>query len=148
MKIIKEVTSVLEKSEGIELVIYDNPKECMEAWCQCPLSEIKEWGGYDGDGKEYLFTPEQVLGNITENKCWGFQKEKKSIHIWFDKDCDISLLINLLAHERGHIEKPHHKKQDLEEIKAEKYGNIAVFAYEVAKELMDEKYENLFINRP
>ena len=111
----------------------------MEAWCHCPLSEVKEWGGFDGDGEEYSFSPETVLKNIKESGCWGFSGNKNSIHVWFDANCDMGDLVHLFAHERGHILRPHKRSDDKEEIKAETYGDTARFAYDVANSLLNQK---------
>ena len=135
MKIIKEIESVVDRKKSIELHIYETPEEVVSAMFG-KIDDIVDVGGFDGNGSEYHMTLDTMLSNIKESGCWGFSGNKKAIHVWFDKSVDLKTLIHLFAHERGHLLRPYHRDEEQEEIKAERYGDTAVFAYEVATELL------------
>lgn len=135
MKIVKEINSILEGETSVELHIYDTPEEVISAFFG-PIEDIAEVGGFDGKGGEYHLSLDEMIANITENGCWGFCGDKNSIHVWHSKDVDLKTLIHFFAHERGHILRPHHKDEEKEEMKAERYGDTAVFAYEVSTALI------------
>lgn len=146
----REIQSIFPDNKTvIKIKIYNSVQECFEAHLGCKLSEIGEMGGFDGDGREYKFSPEEAMENMIETGCWGFCDEKLTIpvlHVWCSPKCQMDNLIHLLAHERGHTLKPWHRKPEREEVKAERYGETARFAYQVAlsiRELLgaDEDYQ-------
>ncbi len=143
MVIEREIESIFpENKTVIRIKIYDSVQECFEAHLGCKLSDIGEMGGYDADGKEYKFTPQEAMGNMKEMGCWGFCNDKSNIpilHVWWSPECQITDLIHLLAHERGHTLRPWHSSEEKEEMKAERYGKTARFAYQVAMQLMNIK---------
>lgn len=134
-----------DKNQKIKIKIYDSVQECFEANLDCKLSEIEEMGGFDGDGNEYKFTPQEAMENMVKRGCWGFCDEKSTIpiiHIWCSPECQIDDLIHLLAHERGHTLRPWHSSPQREEMKADRYGETARFAYQVALQIRKLKSRN------
>ena len=141
MIIEKEIQSIFPENKAvIKIKIYDSAQECFEAHLGCKLSEVDVMGGCDGDGNEYEFTPEAAMENMAKTGCWGFCDDKAiipTLHIWCSPDCQVDNLIHLLAHERGHSLKPWHRSEAKEEIKAERYGETARFAYQVALQVKE-----------
>lgn len=135
MIIKREIRTLVDGKLVVKIKIYDSAIECLEAHWGCKFSEIREMVGCDGRGKQYKLTPEEILANITEKGCWGFCDKKDAIHIWFSGECDLSNLIELLGHERGHTLTPHYKRLKKEETKAGRYGETARFAYQTAIQL-------------
>jgi len=142
MIIEKEIKSLFEGKTIIKIMIYDSAQECLESHLGYKFSEISEMGGYDGQGNEYRFSPEQALENMTERGCWGFCNDKDTFHIWVAADCAIDDLIHLLAHERGHTLRPFYRQEEKEEIKAERYGETARFAYQIATQIKSKTVIN------
>ncbi len=129
-----------EQNQKIKIKIYDSCQECFEAHLGCKISEVGEMGGFDGQGKEYKFTPAQAMENMIERGYWGFCDDKTDIpvlHIWYSPDCEIDDLIHLLAHERGHSLRPYYRSEKKEEMKADQYGETARFAYQVALQMLE-----------
>ena len=141
MVIEREIQSVFpENKTVIKIKMYDSAQECFEAHLGCKLSDVDVMGGCDGNGNEYKFTPETALENLVKTGCWGFCDDKGVVpilHIWCSPDCQIDNLIHLLAHERGHTLRPWHRSQEKEEMKAERYGDTARFAYQVALQVKE-----------
>jgi hypothetical protein len=134
----REIRTGFEGKVVVKIWIYDSAKACLEAHWGCKFSEIRELVGYGGQsGQQYRLTPEQILNNITETGCWGFCDPKDVLHVWVSGECDLSNLVHLLGHERGHSLKPHYKGLKKEEIKAEQYGETAKFAYQAAMQLKE-----------
>lgn len=102
-----------------------------------PIEEVTkcEHGGFDGNGKEYKFTFEELKESIQEAGCYGFANNKDEIHVWIDSRCSPLEVIRLLAHERGHCIRPFYRDPMQEEEKAELYSLCAEFAFNVAKDL-------------
>ena len=95
------------------------------------------WSGYDG-GKQFKINIGKWLKNPGMN-CWGWAEYRtKSIHIWVSNECDIKELIGMLAHESAHLRRPQYKDRKEEEKKADRSSTDAIFAYEVANEIMNK----------
>jgi len=122
---------VTNGNERVPIIVYDSAQECLEAYLGCPLEQAGSMEGYNSKGIRYSYSPEEALERIKKKRCWGFCSDKEALHLWKDESCDVGTFIELIAHERGHMCRPHHRSQDLEEIKANQYGEIARFAYEV-----------------
>jgi hypothetical protein len=137
MIIKREIRTAFDGKVVVKINIYDSAKECLEAHWGCQSSEVREIVGYDVQGKQYRLTPEEILANITKKGCWGFCDKKGVLHIWLSGECDLSDLIELLGHERGHALMPHYKKLKKEEIKAGRYGETARLAYQTAIQLKE-----------
>lgn len=135
MIINREIRTLVDGKLVVKIKIYDSAKACLEAHWGCKFGEVQEMVGCDGQGKQYKLTPREIIENVSNTGCWGFCDQKDMLHIWFSGKCDLSDLIHLLAHERGHCFKPHYKSVRREEIKADKYGDTARFAYQTAVHL-------------
>ena len=121
----------LRQQIDVEIHRYDTAKDVVEAFFGSPISEASEVGGFDGDGKEYCLAPDEMVSNIRRNGCWGFARNKKEIHFWARKNCNSRRLIEMFAHEFGHLLKPHHRDEMAEEVKADRYSDAAAFAFDV-----------------
>jgi hypothetical protein len=131
--------NIFEKDEQqVKVIVYDTPQKVLLEYFGGEMTEEDELCGCDGKGKEYHITTKEMADNMKMSGCWGFCRGKSEIHLWHSKDVDMSELIHLLAHERGHMLNPIYKTHAKEEIKAEKYGDTARFAYDVAKNLIGQ----------
>ena len=74
-----------------------------------------------------------MLRNLKIKGCWAFVDGKFVIHWWARKNCSFRALVDMFAHEFGHILRPYHRDQMAEEVKADAYANAACFAYDMAK---------------
>ena len=117
--------------ENVPIIVYESARECLEAYFGCPLDKAGKMEGYGSNGMKYSYSAPEALERIQKKQCWGFCSDKEAIHIWMGKDCEVGALIEMIAHERGHMVRPHHRCEEVEEEKADKYGEIARFAYEV-----------------
>jgi len=132
---IKEVVSV-NRDAPIYIYLYDTPEDVAEA-IYGPLGDIADIGGFDAQGGEYHLSVTDMITNITSVGCWGFCDNKQNLHVWVDKESvDFRDLIQLLAHEYGHIKRPHYNDPQKEEMKAEGYSEVTLFAYDVATKLL------------
>ena len=52
----------------------------------------------------------------------------------FNQVCIVDF-IGMMAHEKGHLTRPFHRNEIEEEMKAERYGDAAAFAYQVYEDL-------------
>jgi hypothetical protein len=94
--------------------------------------EGSTFGGFDGDGNEYELSFDEMVGNIKEMGCYGFVDSKQSIHFWVDTDIVSPVdFIGMMAHEKGHLTRPFHRDEMREEMKAERYGEAASFAFQI-----------------
>ena len=126
-------------TDRITIKRYSTPEEVLSAlFGGVGFDEIASFGGVDVDGTEYELPISDALKNIKETGCYGFTDSKKIIHVWVDQNVAMANLINLIAHERGHIQRPHFRDEMKEEMKAGGYGDCAEFAYCVAKDLIVE----------
>ena len=124
----------------LKLKIYTTAEECFEAFWHCPISEIEEMGGVGEGGDEITISAKDALSNIVRVGCWGFCDNKNVIHVWLSNECEMSDLVHMLAHERGHTLRPFHRDDEAEERKSEKYGEVARFAFTIANQLKELKY--------
>lgn len=138
MPIHKLIKNTINDDLKLSLMIYATPEEIVEAFYG-PLDQIESIGGFDGDGVNYTLSVEDMLTSVRKMGCWGFCDNKTCIHVWFAADVDIKDLIRLLAHERGHSLRPFLRDSAAEERKAGKYEEAAVFAFEIAQELIKSK---------
>lgn len=130
----------------IKIKRYKTPEEVICALCGgVGIDDIASFGGIDVDGSEYELPISEVLQNVKETGCYGFTDAKQTIHVWISGNVKMANLINLIAHERGHIQRPHFRDEIKEEVKAGKYGECAEFAYCVAIDLIaGDKAEYLY----
>jgi len=63
--------------------------------------------------------------------CWGWCENRSILHLWISRRARFVDALNLIAHELGHCQKPHHNSRSKEEIKAANYGSIAESALEI-----------------
>jgi len=124
------------RGEGstVTVITYPTVKDCF--WEFLP-EEAREPGTVycesDGDGENEA-PVEEMPGIIEEHhRCWGFARRPKSeIHVWIGKHASFNDVLNLFAHEYGHLE----PRQDDEELRADSFARVAVRAFETAKEVM------------
>ena len=118
---------------------YDALEECFCAcmrWDKVDWENIDKhyWCGYSGF-KPYRQNVGKWLRKCPR-KAWGWAEYKtKTVHVWTSKDCEPKELINLLAHEIAHLNRPRYKDGREEERKANRTGEFAQMAYEMAMEL-------------
>ena len=119
-----------------KIYIHDTIESVFEEYFHCPVSEISGMGGFDQNGKEYEFSVDELFCNVKEGGCWGFVNLKHNIHVWFRPDVDMRELVRFFAHEKGHTLRPFHRDEMAEEMKAGRYEDAAVFAFDIASQLL------------
>jgi uncharacterized protein YjaZ len=122
----------------IKIVKYRSPEKLLEFMWDTTIAELKksEHGGVDGEGKQHKYTFKQLIDSIRENGCYGCAYAgKNEIHIWIGKNAKAETVLELLAHERGHLMAPQYKNDMRDEIKAESYALCASFAFSVLRDL-------------
>lgn len=117
-----------------QLKVYSTLLECMASYFNCDVSEVKSQQGYwewvKPDGTKCRHTVQVVIDLVIEkNKVWAWIEDKHIIHIWHDKEADQQEIISTLAHEIGHSYRPFHRDRHKEEIKAEKFADVAAQAF-------------------
>jgi uncharacterized protein YjaZ len=112
----------------------------MSAMWEVPIEELSECthGGYDGNGKEYSMSWDELIKTQKGVGCYGFTRDKDKIHVWIEKYADPLDVVCLLAHEYGHLLNPHHRDDMKEEVKAEQYARCAGFAFNSMKDLLEK----------
>lgn len=127
----------MTKIEGLS---YNSVDECMAAFFQCRVSELKEvtesfemlWAG----GKEEGWDVQKAISDIRKRACWAWIEGKMVIHYYISKDATMTQVVKLFGHEIGHMQRPFHRSLK-EEQKADKYSNVAAAAYQIAIQAMD-----------
>lgn len=144
-KTIQEFDITNTKNSAIEskIFIYKDIKKIVGAhFGDLVLDGTETINGFDGEGGEYSLSVDEFIKNVSSFGCWGFCEGNENIHIWYDEKVELKSLIHFLAHEKGHMNRPHHKDKEREEMKAELYGNTAVFAFEIAEVLYKRLRQN------
>lgn len=128
----------------IHIVNYDTLLECMAAFLGCEEDEVEsqegvwQWGDEDGVNHEQPMQ-EAVAKIVSDEDVWGWIEDKWRVHIWFGDQCTPERLIGALAHELGHGRRPFHRDTFVEETKACKYGSVAMTAFEIMNDLMEDR---------
>ena len=131
-----------EGKVSITLVRYETLNELIEEHYQMPFEELAggEVCGGDGNGGEYKLSFEEMIENISEMGCYGFACKKKGeneIHFWVNKETvDPVDFLGMIAHEKGHTMRPWKRDPLQEEARAERYGDTASFAFQIAKDIL------------
>lgn len=127
---------------GGEIVIlrYKTAGKCLRVYFGLDESDsLPEgyWEWKDAAGTYKKKTMRESLIGIYKQQVWGWCENKETIHIWVGKEAKFEDVVGLIAHERGHMIRPYHRSLK-EEQKACRYQDVAVMAYEVARDLMKE----------
>lgn len=134
-------SSSIDGEIAVILHRYDTIEDLLVEMRQCPIEDIKmsQHGGFDGDGKEYEYTYDQYYEAIERIGCYAFADNKSEIHFWVDTEKAYpGDFLGMIAHEKGHLTRPFHRNEMKEEIKAERYGDTAAFAYQIYKDVFKE----------
>lgn len=131
-------SSAVDGDDVIKLERYETAEDLLCAMWQCDIEDLKKskHGGFDGNGKEYEYSYDDLIRSLKIMGCYGFADSKKKIHFWVDINVvDPIDFIGMIAHEKGHMTRPFHKDEMKEEIKAERYGDAASFAFQIYKDV-------------
>jgi hypothetical protein len=125
------VCKMFEANRNVKIVQHETAEKLLAAEWRAPIEglELCNYGGIDENGNMWETSFSEMIKSIKHMECYGFTDDKANIHIWISKKADSADVINLLAHERGHLIKPNHRDLIKEEMKAEIYGLCAEFAY-------------------
>lgn len=126
----------------INFVRYPSINECLAAYYRCGVDQIPTtgfWEYKDADGKYHKTSQKKALKSIRARAAWGWVEKKRTVHFYCKKNVSMRQLIRLFAHEIGHTKRPWHKSLQ-EEKKACLYGDVAMMAYDVAKEVIKNNY--------
>lgn len=127
---IQKYTLQIDEEQTITIFRYPTSKSCMEAFFERDIDKVKICKGYDDEGNPWKCTSDEFLKYIRKNGCWAFIDLDNTIHIWHRKNTSIEKLVELLAHELGHTQRPYKYDLKEEEIKAGKYSHTARYAYQ------------------
>jgi hypothetical protein len=123
---------------------------CLAAFFDCKIKELDslpgDWVWKNSMGESFSTSNQEKIKEIRKADTWGWINGKSTIHLFFRKNADMSELIGTIAHEFGHVQRPHQKTL-IEEQKASKYADVAITSYELAKLMMTSKC-NHFIACP
>lgn len=121
----------------MKMVRYETKKECLEA-LGIDSNTKGYWEWADADGTKHREHYKHAINTLKKRACWGWVENKETIHIWIGKKAKLDEVIEVLAHEIGHAQRPFHRNVFSEETKASKYAQTAVTALNAATELMGE----------
>ena len=99
------------------------------------------FGGIDANGEDCEWALSEMIDGIRESGCYGCIGHDNVIHVWIGQGADPRNVLALLAHERGHAIKPHHRDDLDDEIKAEVFAGCALFAYDKMLQLLEGHIE-------
>jgi len=131
--------------DNLEVVVADTIENLIEGLTKVPVAELADVTGCDSNGNETTFSIKEYMDSCRDMGCFGYSDEpNKKIYIWFDKDVNITILINLLAHESAHqTEKKQSNDPDLQsEFAACRCGELAQWAYNTAINLLNKEKTN------
>jgi len=122
----------------IEVIKHENFDDCYGAWIndKDETHFVKVY--YSGDTEPCRITIRQDKKQRKENGCFGFYySEKNQMHLWCDETkLKIEEIIEVIGHELGHIVDPIYNDKIKEEIKADKYSEVARAAYQIYKRII------------
>jgi uncharacterized protein YjaZ len=124
-------------NNSLKIIQYKTIKECLEAfYFNTPLDQVPD--GFfcyqDADGNEFSIAKDKAIEMIKKRNAWGWVENKEIIHIFIKKKAPMLEVVEMLAHEIGHLQRPFHKSLK-EEKKANLYAKVAVTALAIALEL-------------
>jgi hypothetical protein len=125
--------------EKIEIKRHETIDDCLAAHFHCSVDELDqidgEWRWAEADGEHHVQGVQESLVDIRKRDCWGWVENKHRIHVWYAKNVDIRNLFALFAHEIGHLERPYHNDNYVEEQKARKYERVALTTLDIMYDL-------------
>lgn len=127
-----------------ELVIvrYDTLRECLAAYlcCECDKVEDQEgiWQWSDAHGTHHESSMKDAIALILQDLVWGWVEDKHILHVWTSDQATPEHILNMLAHEMGHTRRPWHRDTFLEEQKACGHALVAVTAFQIMNEFLEE----------
>lgn len=126
---------------SIKLVRHDNILDCMAAYFECSVPELKtlkgDWTWMDEDGQIHSKPMKAALTTLViERKVWGWLDDRRVLNIWVSEKAEPWQVLRVMAHELGHCLKPFYKNNLREEKKAAKYAKVATKAFVLMEELM------------
>lgn len=109
-----------------DIYVYDDLLECMAECFHEDQKEmlVKKWEFTVG-GRTTVWPMRRAIRMIRKRGAWGFCHNKKEVHLWIGENATPVQIINVVAHEIGHMIRPWHKNDGMEEVKALKYGDNA-----------------------
>ena len=127
-----------EANKEIKIICYYNAvrqytqevlKNDIKTWKPCYFQDKK-------GGISKLFDKKEFLNFLSRERCHGLCNHKENeIYLLVLPQVKLSNLIHLIAHERGHLFKPHYSTEEKNEDKAECFGLCAKFAFDLANEI-------------
>ena len=123
----------------IRAIRYRQMRYCLAEFFSCKVKDIKNqkgfWESMDLEGKTYYTPIPESLEGILKANCWGFVDTKNRIlHYFARAKTPMDELVELFAHEIGHLERPYHRGPK-EEYKANVYADVAKAAFVFAEEV-------------
>ena len=124
----------------IDIITYKTINDCLAAFYGIDKKELSEVDGHfewkDCNGREFTMEAQKAIQMIRKKKVWGWVEGKKTIHAFIRKSASLRDIIELLAHEVGHMQRPFYRSLK-EEQKANIYEEVAVCAFDIATQLLE-----------
>src|SRR3990170_330521 len=92
----------------IEIIRHPTLKSCLKEYGLDPNSK-GYWEWADADGTKHRTKKGTAYSSIQKRKCWGWTEDKKRIHVWIGKKANLLDIVDLLAHEFGHTNRPFYR---------------------------------------
>lgn len=128
--------------DELQILRYSELEECLAAYLRCSTDELGEqegvwvWADYGGERHERSIR--EAIDIIRDDDCWGWLEDKSVLHLWYSDGVTERSLLNMISHELGHRERPHHRTIEKEERKANQYAMISTTAYDIMQDLLRE----------
>jgi len=119
----------------INIIRHKTLSDCLRSFGVSP-QDHGWWEWTDSDGTHHRQNTKDAMRDIRHRTCWGWCENKELIHVWVGKKATVGDVIGLLAHEMGHVYRPHKKNIFNEEQKAAQYAEVALTAYNAAQDLV------------
>ncbi len=129
--------------DGAEVILHETLDEAIAAFFRCTVEDVQtsEWEGlirgYHEDGEPYALTFDEWRSGYLKGGLFAFVRGKKTIHFWAAKETDPDDIIVALAHELGHVARPHHRDARQEEMKAGRYAMVTMLAMTIYRDLIE-----------
>lgn len=108
------------------------------------LTNVSFETGINGVGDQVGNTPAQVIEGIRKQGCWAFTHyASRTVHIWVDPTVDQATIMQMIATEVAHLTPDRLKDEQLEELRAWQFGNVAQVSQSIFNQVMEDRANKL-----
>lgn len=112
-----------------DIIRYKSMRNLLAKFFNCPPGRVKEFTVGLHGGEEISIA--ELEKAATRNGVWGFS-DNGVIRFWAKEDCSFEAILEFLAHEIGHLNGRQYKDFMKEELKANEFQDVAMYAYKHA----------------